>query len=222
LRPTLETVYIVEDDEAARALFSAVAHSMGLDYEVFARGADFLAGCEELGPGCLVLDLVLPDLNGLALQREMMLRNVKLPIIFVTGHGQVPAAVQAMRQGALNFLEKPFPTAELADNIREALTVDRERRKALTYAKEVRDKLGSLTQREQAVLSELVLGQSNKIIAHKLQVSRRSVELYRSRVMEKMSVRSLAELIRVLMTAGEGPGSAPQNCTRTPNVYWRP
>jgi two-component system, LuxR family, response regulator FixJ len=204
-----DVVYIVEDDDAARSLFSTVARSMGLGCEAFASAAEFLKRCDALRPGCLVLDLVMPDVGGLALQRELILRGIAIPIIFVTGRGLVATAVEAMRQGAFNFLEKPFPNSELAENIERAIELDHSHRRLLDRVDAIREKLGSLTPREHDVLSRVVSGRPNKIIAHDLNLSQRSIEMHRSRVMEKMGANSVAQLVRMLISVEterrEGP-----------------
>jgi len=195
-----EVVYIVEDDDAARALYCGVARSMGLDFEAFARAVPFLECCEALRPGCLVLDLVLPDLSGLAVQRELTLRGITIPVIFVTGKGQITSAVAAMRQGAFNFLEKSSSNAELVENIRQAIALDHSHRRLTDQVDAIRGKLDLLTPRESDVLHEVISGQSNKIIAHKLHLSQRSIELHRSRIMEKMGAGSVAQLVRMLLS----------------------
>ena len=204
-----DTVYIVEDDDVARALFAAVARSMNMACEVFASAADFLQRCDSLGPGCLVLDLVMPDINGIALQRELNLRAITIPIIFVTARGRIATAVEAMKQGAFNFLEKPFPNSDLIENIRRAIALDHSRRRLLHQAETIREKLQSLTPREQEVLTQIMSGQPNRIIAHNLRLSQRSIETHRSRVMEKMGANSVAQLVRMLMTIEHGQHDSP-------------
>jgi len=204
-----DVVYIVEDDDAARSLFSSIVRSMSLNYEAFASAAEFLVRCDELRPGCLVLDLVMPDIGGLALQHELILRGISIPIIFVTGKGQVATAVEAMRQGAFNFLEKPFPNSELVENIRRAIELDHSHRQMLLRADAIRERLGSLTTREHDVLNQVISGRPNKIIAHDLNLTQRSIEMHRSRLMEKMGASSVAQLVRMLMSVEskrrEGP-----------------
>jgi two-component system, LuxR family, response regulator FixJ len=204
-----DTVYIVEDDDDARALYSAVVRSMGLGCEAFPLATDFLERCDALGPGCLLLDLVLPDVSGLALQHELTLRGITIPIIFVTNKGQVASAVEAMRQGAFNFLEKSFSNAELMENIRQAIALDHSHRRMLDRIGAIRGKLESLTRREHDVLTEVVSGQSNKTIAHKLSLSQRSIEMHRSRLMEKMGADSVAELVKMLLSVERGQSGAP-------------
>jgi two-component system response regulator FixJ len=207
-----DIVYIVEDDDGARALYCAVVRSMGLGYEAFASGAAFLGRCDAIGPGCLVLDLVLPDLSGLALQHELTLRGIAIPIIFVTNKGGITSAVEAMRQGAFNFLEKSFSNAELVENIRQAIALDHSQRRAVSQIDSIRERLGSLTPREHEVLMEVISGHTNKITAHNLKLSQRSIEMYRSRVMEKMGAGSVAQLVRMLMSVeGRQHGVPPDN-----------
>jgi two-component system, LuxR family, response regulator FixJ len=207
-----DMVYIVEDDDDARALYCAVVRSMGLGFEAFASGAAFLERCEALGPGCLLLDLVLPDVSGLALQRELTLRGIAIPIIFVTNKGQIASAVAAMRQGAFNFLEKTFSSSELVENIRQAVALDHRNQRMLGEIDTIRERLGSLTRREHDVLKEVVSGKTNKIIAHKLNLSQRSIEMHRSRVMEKMCAGSVAHLVRMLISVEGGRlGALPES-----------
>jgi two-component system, LuxR family, response regulator FixJ len=213
-----DVVYIIEDDDAARALFFQVARSMGLGCEAFASATEFLARCDALRPGCLVLDLVMPDVGGLALQQELILRGITIPVIFVTGNGQIATAVEAMRQGAFNFLEKPFSNSELIENIRRAIDLDHSHRRMLGRLDAIREKLDSLTPREHDVLNQVVSGRPNKIIAHDLNLSQRSIEMHRSRVMEKMGASSVAQLVRMLISVesssreGQAPpeGGAPE------------
>ena len=204
-----DVVYIVEDDDVARALYCGVVRSMGLDFEAFARAVPFLECCDALRPGCLVLDLVLPDLSGLAVQRELTLRGITIPIIFVTGKGQITSAVAAMRQGAFNFLEKSIANAELVENIRQAIALDHCHRRMTDQVVAIREKLESLTKRESDVLNEVISGQSNKIIANKLHLSQRSIELHRSRIMEKMGATSVAQLVRMLLSVKGQDESSP-------------
>lgn len=204
-----DTVYVVEDDAGARSLVCAIARSIGLDCKAFASAAEFLEQCGSLAPGCLVLDLVMPEVSGLALQHELTLRGVTIPIIFITGRGQVASAVQAMRQGAFNFLEKPFPNSVLIADIRRAVNLDHNHRVTLSQVGAIREKLSSLTPRERDVLDQVISGHPNKIIAHELKVSQRRVEMHRSRVMEKMGVSSVAELVRMLVSVEDRGGRTP-------------
>ena len=152
-------------------------------------------------PGCLVLDIRMPGLGGLELQEELIKRGNTLPIIFITGHGDVPMAVEAMQKGAVDFIQKPFRDQELLDRVREALATDEERREEQQLHAKVNERLSRLTNREREVFDLVVTGKPNKVIAYELGVSQRTVEIHRARVMEKMQARSLADLVKMHMTA---------------------
>ena len=175
--------------------------SVNLEHEIFESGDDFLAKVTEQRPGCLVLDIRMPGLGGLELQEELLKRGNTLPIIFITGHGDVPMAVEAMQKGAVDFIQKPFRDQELLDRVREALATDEERREEQQQLAEVTERLNRLTNREREVFDLVVTGKPNKVIAYELGVSQRTVEIHRARVMEKMQARSLADLVKMHMTA---------------------
>jgi two-component system response regulator FixJ len=191
------TVYIVDDDQAIRHAMELLMRSVGLDYEIFHSGDDFLAGHTNDRAGCLVLDIRMPGLGGLELQEKLNEMGSTLPIIFITGHGDVPMAVEAMQKGAVDFIQKPFRDQELLDQISEALKTDQERRSARDQKAEVSNRLEKLTKREREVMDLVVTGKPNKVIAYELGVSQRTVEIHRARVMEKMEARSLADLVRM-------------------------
>lgn len=195
-----QTIFIVDDDPAIRTAMQALLDSVNLRHEIFASADEFLQHEEQHRSGCLVLDIRMPGLGGLELQDELIARGSTLPIIFITGHGDVPMAVDAMQKGAVDFIQKPFRDQELLDRIREALTADRERRAQLEHQAEVTDRLDRLTNREREVFDLVVTGKPNKVIAYDLDVSQRTVEIHRARVMEKMEARSLADLVRMHMT----------------------
>jgi two-component system response regulator FixJ len=195
------TVFIVDDDAAIRFAMQALMDSVNLNHEIFASADDFLEKFGEQRPGCLVLDIRMPGLGGLELQEELIKRGNTLPIIFITGHGDVPMAVEAMQKGAVDFIQKPFRDQELLDRIREALATDEERREAQQHHAEVAGRLERLTNREREVFDLVVTGKPNKVIAYELGVSQRTVEIHRARVMEKMQARSLADLVKMHMTA---------------------
>ncbi len=195
------TVFIVDDDAAIRFAMQALMDSVTLNHEIFASGDEFLEKMTEQRPGCLVLDIRMPGLGGLELQEELIRRGNTLPIIFITGHGDVPMAVEAMQKGAVDFIQKPFRDQELLDRIREALATDEERREAQQHHAEVAGRLERLTNREREVFDLVVTGKPNKVIAYELGVSQRTVEIHRARVMEKMQARSLADLVKMHMTA---------------------
>jgi two-component system response regulator FixJ len=195
------TVFIVDDDAAIRIAMAALMESVNLEHEIFDSADEFLEKVADQRPGCLVLDIRMPGLGGLELQEELIKRKNTLPIIFITGHGDVPMAVEAMQKGAVDFIQKPFRDQELLDRIREALETDEERREARQQHDEVTLRLERLTKREREVFDLVVTGKPNKVIAYELDVSQRTVEIHRARVMEKMQARSLADLVKMHMTA---------------------
>jgi two-component system response regulator FixJ len=199
------TVFVVDDDAAVRQSLALLVRSVGLNVEAFASAQDFLAIFSPTLAGCLVLDIRMPGMSGLDLQRTLEERGSHLPIIFITGHGDVAMAVHAMRTGALDFIEKPFRDQELLDRIHQALLVDRTRRAKLEEDVAVRQRLANLTPREREILARIVQGQANKVIAIDLGLSERTVEIHRAKVMTKMDVRSLAELVTVVAKTNGTP-----------------
>jgi len=190
-------VYIVDDDDAIRDSLSLLMRSVGLASETHESAADFLQAYEPDKLSCLIADIRMPGLSGLELQQELNERHAEVPIIFITGHGDVPMAVKAMQAGAMDFIQKPFRDQDLLDKIHKALQEDRERRNARREVSVIRERLDTLTPRETEVMQKVVQGCANKVIAMDLGVSQRTVELHRARVMHKMGVRSLAELVRL-------------------------
>jgi two-component system response regulator FixJ len=195
------TVFIVDDDAAIRFAMQALMDSVNIKHEIFPNGDEFLKSFDDHRPGCLVLDIRMPGLGGLELQDELLKRGNLLPIIFITGHGDVPMAVEAMQKGAVDFIQKPFRDQDLLDRIRDALMTDKERREENERHAEVETRLARLTNREREVFDLVVTGKPNKVIAYELGVSQRTVEIHRARVMEKMQARSLADLVKMYMTA---------------------
>lgn len=191
------TVYIVDDDQAVRRAMELLMQSVGLNHEIFHSADEFLAGHSNERAGCLVLDIRMPGLGGLELQEKLNELGSTLPIIFITGHGDVPMAVEAMQKGAVDFIQKPFRDQELLDQVSEALKTDAARRTARDQKAAVTERLGKLTRREREVMDLVVTGKPNKVIAYELGVSQRTVEIHRARVMEKMEARSLADLVRM-------------------------
>jgi two-component system response regulator FixJ len=196
------TIYVVDDDAGARSSLRLLLKSLGLNAVAFDCAASFLADYDPEQPGCLLLDIRMPGMSGLELQQELNRRGTISPIIFITGHGDVAMAVEAMQHGAFDFLQKPFRDQELLDRVQGALAKDRDIRAELRGHENIRARLESLTTREQDVLDLVAQGAPNKIIAHKLGISQRTVEIHRARVMEKMSADSLAQLVHMTMTAG--------------------
>ncbi len=195
------TVFIVDDDPSIRFAMQALMDSVNLPHEIFASADEFLEKVTDQRPGCLVLDIRMPGLGGLELQQELLGKGNTVPIIFITGHGDVPMAVEAMQKGAVDFIQKPFRDQDLLDRIREALTTDKERREEQQKHAEVAERLARLTNREREVFDLVVTGKPNKVIAYELGVSQRTVEIHRARVMEKMQARSLADLVKMHMNA---------------------
>jgi RNA polymerase sigma factor (sigma-70 family) len=191
------TVFVVDDDRSIRQAMQLLLQSVGLHAETFASGDEFLGQFDAARPGCLVLDIRMPGLGGLELQERLMAAGSSLPIIFITGHGDVPMAVEAMQKGAFDFVQKPFRDQELLERISEALSSDRQSRSEQAKRAEVAARLQKLTNREREVMDLVVTGKPNKVIAYELGVSQRTVEIHRARVMEKMQARSLADLVRM-------------------------
>lgn len=192
-------VYIIEDDDAVRDSLQLMLESVGRETEVFSSADNFLNSYHPDMAGCIVLDIRMPGINGMELQRKLNEQNAILPIIFVTGHGDVPMAVEAMQQGALDFVQKPYREQELLDKISMAMNLDTENRASLEQQQLILERMQGLTPREQDVLALMVEGKANKVIAIDLDISQRTVEIHRSRVMEKLQANSLAHLVRMFM-----------------------
>lgn len=190
-------VYVVDDDEAVRDSLKLLLESVGLPCQTYASASDFLEQHDPDQHSCLVADIRMPGISGLDLQDELNRRASTIPILFITGHGDVPMAVDAMKSGALDFIQKPFRDQDLLDRIHQALESDEERREDNRELSEIRGRMGRLTARETEVMHRVVQGQANKVIALDLGVSQRTIEIHRARVMQKMGARSLAELVRM-------------------------
>jgi len=196
------TVCVVDDDEAVRGSLKMLLKTLGLPTLAYASAQEFLAAFDPQRPGCLVLDIRMPGMSGLELQQELNARGALVPIIFITGHGDVPMAVEAMQHGALDFLQKPFRDQDLVDRIHKALAKDRAGRELLGNRERLLARVATLTPREQDVLKLVIQGKANKVIAADLQLSQRTVEIHRARVMEKMDANSLAHLVQMALEAG--------------------
>jgi len=197
------TVFVVDDDQAMRNSLKWLISSVGMRVETFASADDFLAGYYPGRAGCLLLDVRMPGMSGLELQEVLAERDIQLPVIIITGHGDVPMAVRALKSGAIDFIEKPFNDELLLDAIRNALVLDERRRDVQQERAEVAGRLIQLTPREREVMDMVTDGKSNKEIAADLGVSAKTVEAHRARVMEKMCAGSLAELVRMALVVRE-------------------
>lgn len=195
-------VIVVDDDSGVRNAMRALLKSVGLESTLFASAAEFLAAYQPAQPGCLLLDIRMPGMSGLELQQQLNLRGAVIPVIFMTGHGDIPMAVEAMQNGAFDFLQKPFRDQDLLDRIQRAIARDAERRASLGEHERIRKHLDSLTPREREVLDLMTQGKQNKSIAQDLGVSPRTVEIHRARVLEKMNAHSVAELVRMMLDVG--------------------
>jgi FixJ family two-component response regulator len=194
---TLATVFIVDDDEAVRDSIKELVSSVGLPAELYASAVDFLAAFDGARAGCLVLDIRMARMSGLALQSKLNEMGAQIPIVFITAHADVPTAVEALRAGALSFVTKPYREQELLDSINEALARDAAARSAASEGSRYAAARDSLTGREREVMDLAVTGLPSKEIARRLGISHRTVELHRSRVLDKLGVATMAELIRI-------------------------
>jgi len=193
------TVFIVDDDQEVRAAIGLLMESVGLAAEPFASAQDYLDRFDPARPGCLVLDVRMKGMSGLDLQQRLADEPLHPPIIVVTGHGDVPMAVRAVKNGAVDFIEKPFNDQTLLDAVHRALEQDANQRGQASRLAELRERLQRLTPREREVLDQVVAGKRNKVIAADLNISQSTVEAHRARVMEKMEARSLSELMRMML-----------------------
>jgi RNA polymerase sigma factor (sigma-70 family) len=191
-------VFVVDDDASVRSSLKFLLSTVGLQAQTFDSADSFLDKNRPEVPSCLVLDVRLPGLSGLDFQRELAARNICIPIVFLTGHGDIPMSVRAMKAGAVEFLTKPFRDQDLLDAVRVALDRDRARREQETEMADLRRRFDSLTSREQEVVSMVVAGMLNKQIAAELGTAESTVKVQRSRAMEKMQAESLADLIKMI------------------------
>ena len=197
-----QVVFVIDDDASMRDAVSRLLTAVGLTVQTFASAREFLAGRLPDVPGCAVLDVRLPGLSGLDLQREMVERGIHIPVIFITGHGDIPMSVQAMKAGAVEFLTKPFRDQDLLDAVRSGIQLDRQGRKERAELAELRDGLRQLTPREREVMALVVAGLLNKQIALRLGTSEKTIKIHRSHVMQKMRADSLADLVRMSQKLG--------------------
>ena len=200
-----ETVFIIDDDPSARKGLSRLVRTAGMRVEVFGSAQEFLERGHYDGNGCILLDVKMPGLDGLALQEELAKADYRMPIIFISGHGDVPMTAQAMKKGAVDFLTKPVDRDHLLESISESLARDRENRKTHSDKAEVRERLATLSPREYEVMTFVIAGSLNKQIAYELEIAEDTVKIHRGRMMRKMKADSVAELVRLTEIAGVKP-----------------
>jgi len=196
--PDKATVFLIDDDQAVRDAIRLLLETSGFTVQAFASALEFLNSSVVGQPGCLVLDVRMPGLSGLDLQKRLQAQGLRIPIIFITGHGDVPMAIRAMKAGAFDFIEKPFQGQTLLARIEEALAVDGQERCRQAQRTDAAARLALLSPREREVLERVADGQYNKVIASELGISLSTVEIHRKRVMEKLEAESLSDLIRLL------------------------
>ena len=201
------TVFLVDDEASVLKALSRLLRSAGLNVETFGSPQEFLRHHDPHAHGCLVLDVAMPGLNGLDLQRALAAKGTELPIIFLTGRGDIPMSVQAMKQGAVDFLTKPTNDEDLLAAIRAGIDKDRANRQAGAQRSKIQQQLATLTPREREVLHHIIAGKLNKQVAAELGIVEKTIKVHRARVMKKMNVRSLAELVRVAEHAGIKPAT---------------
>ncbi|HOW76888.1 MAG TPA: response regulator [Candidatus Competibacteraceae bacterium] len=199
---SMPTVFLIDDDPAIRDAVGLLLRANGLAVETFASAVDFLESDAVQRPGCLLLDVRMPGMSGLDLQKRLQEMDCRMPIIFITGHGDVPMAIRAMKAGAFDFVEKPFQAQALLDRLHEALALDAQERRRQARRNDVAARLALLSPREQEVMERVAAGQYNKVIAADLGISISTVEIHRKRVMEKLQATSLSDLIQMLALVG--------------------
>ena len=205
----LPTVFVVDDDAAVRDAMQWLIESVGLSVRVFPSAPEFLDAYDTRMPGCLLLDMRMPGMSGLALQQQLVERGINLPVIVITGHGDVQMAVQAMKLGAVEFIEKPFSDDLLLDRIQQAVQYDAQRRQADAHHREARALVDKLSAREREVLEELLKGKANKEVAVALNISVKTVEVHRAHINEKLGVHSVVALVRTALDGLEGSDQSP-------------
>jgi RNA polymerase sigma factor (sigma-70 family) len=201
------TVFVIDDDPSVLKSLSRLLKSCGFDAETFASAEEFLGRPHYDGVGCIVLDVRMPGLSGMDLQEELNRADCSMPIIFITGHGNIPMSVQAIKKGAVEFLTKPFNDEQLLQAVREAIEKDREAKEKHAQVGDIRRRIDTLTPREHEIFRHVITGMLNKQIALKLDISEKTVKVHRGRIMEKLCVDSVADLVRLAETVGIRPAT---------------
>ncbi len=196
-------VFVIDDDPSMRLALEDLVSTVDLEVRAFAAPREFLQSKPPDAPSCLVLDVRLPGMSGLTFQQELAKEGLALPVIFITGHGDIPMSVRAMKAGAVEFLSKPFHDQDLLDAIHAAIERDRKRRREAVHLTELRGRFGTLTERERQIMTLVVIGRANKQIAAELTLSEMTVKVHRGQVMRKMHAKSLPELVRMADRLGE-------------------
>ena len=206
------TVFVIDDNASVCKSLSRLLRSMGLDVEVFASAELFLKREHYGGVGCILLDVQMPGLSGMDLQQELNKADYHIPIIFITGHGDIPISVEAMKKGAVDFLTKPFDDEELLEAVRKAIEKDRKAKAERAEVHDILKRMERLTPREKEIVRYVITGMLNKQIALKLDIAEKTVKVHRGRIMEKLCVDSVAELVRLAEKAGTKPLDREVHC----------
>lgn len=191
-----ETVYVIDDEQDVRDALQMLLKSIGLTVETFPSAGAFLDQYQMEWPGCILVDIRMPGMSGIELQKKLNAMGAPIPVIVISGHADVPTAVRVIQEGAVDLLEKPISDQELLDKVQSAIDSDRELRAVYLENKQIQKCYDQLTPREKEIMQEVTLGKMNKVIAYELDITTRTVELHRAHVMEKMQARSLADLVR--------------------------
>lgn len=194
------TVFIIDDDQQVREALELLMESVGLNARTFASGQVFFEHFDPMVPGCVITDIRMPGMSGLELQKKLKQEPMQPPVIIITGHGDIPMAVDAMQSGAVDFIEKPFNDQRLLDSVHRAIEMDAAARGQATQIAQIRERIESLTPREHEVMNLITQGKRNKIIADELHVSQSTVEAHRAKVMEKMQASTMSDLMRMVLS----------------------
>lgn len=195
-----QTVFVVDDDAALRDSLAWLLDSVNLPTEMYSNANEFLKACDPDRAGCLLLDVRMPGMSGMELLERIKANQITLPVIIITGHGDVPMAVRAIKHGALDFLQKPFNGQDLLDRVQQALELDRENRRKRSEVEHIRAHFKTLTPREQEIMNHVAAGKPSKIIARELGISAKTVDIHRANVMKKLNVKNIADLVQTRLT----------------------